>query len=50
MEWPPGSGRQQDFPEIDRAAWFTLKEAKEKITQGQLGFIAELEQILAQKI
>ena len=50
MEWPPNSGRQQEFPEVDRAAWFTLDEAKEKITQGQLGFLAELEQILTPRI
>ena len=46
LEWPPNSGRQQEFPEIDRAAWFTLNEAKEKIIPGQLGFLAELEQLL----
>ena len=49
LEWPPGSGRQVEFPEVDRAAWFTLEEAKEKINQGQLGFLEELEQILAQR-
>lgn len=46
MEWPPGSGRQQEFPEVDRAAWFSLEEAKQKINQGQLGFLEELQQIL----
>jgi len=38
LEWPPQSGRMQSFPEIDRAAWFTLPEAREKIlpSQGQI--------------
>lgn len=49
LEWPPGSGRQQDFPEVDRAAWFTLDEAKAKITPGQMGFLEELQQIWEHK-
>ena len=38
LEWPPRSGRMQSFPEIDRACWFTLPEAREKIlpSQGQI--------------
>lgn len=47
LEWPPGSGRQMEFPEVDRAAWFPLEEAKAKISRGQLGFLDELEQILS---
>ncbi len=35
MEWPPRSGRSQSFPEIDRAAWFTLVEARERILASQ---------------
>lgn len=35
LEWPPHSGRRQEFPEIDRAAWFPLKRAAEKILAGQ---------------
>jgi predicted NUDIX family NTP pyrophosphohydrolase len=35
IEWPPRSGRVQAFPEIDRAAWFTLDEARVKIVAGQ---------------
>lgn len=46
MEWPPRSGRQQEFPEIDRAAWFTLEQAREKIVPGQVGFLKELEVLL----
>ena len=49
MEWPPGSGRRQEFPEVDRAAWFPLDEAKAKIIPGQVEFLKELEQILAQQ-
>lgn len=42
MEWPPGSGRQQSFPEVDRASWFGLTEAKRRITPGQLPLLVEL--------
>ncbi|PPD44034.1 MAG: NUDIX hydrolase [Methylocystis sp.] len=35
IEWPPGSGRRIDIPEIDRAGWFTLAAAMAKITKGQ---------------
>ncbi len=46
MEWPPRSGRQQEFLEIDKAAWFTLEEAKVKMIKGQVGFLEELEEVL----
>ncbi len=46
MEWPPHSGRQQEFPEVDRAGWFTIPVAKGKIGKGQAGFLDELEEIL----
>jgi predicted NUDIX family NTP pyrophosphohydrolase len=46
MEWPPHSGRQQEFPEVDRAGWFSIPVAKEKIVKGQAGFLDELNQIL----
>jgi predicted NUDIX family NTP pyrophosphohydrolase len=42
MEWPPKSGRMQQFPEVDRAAWFRLSEARERIVKGQLGFLDQL--------
>ncbi len=45
MEWPPRSGKQQEFPEVDRAGWFIISVAKEKIIKGQTGFIDELYQI-----
>lgn len=47
LEWPPRSGRMRSFPEIDRAAWFTLGEARSKITKGQSALLDELEQLLA---
>jgi len=45
LEWPPRSGRRQEFPEVDRAAWFTLDEAREKILKGQAPFLHDLERI-----
>lgn len=43
MEWPPKSRSKKSFPEIDKAAWFKLDEAADKIIPGQASFIAELE-------
>jgi predicted NUDIX family NTP pyrophosphohydrolase len=42
MEWPPRSGRQQAFPEADRAAWFDMDQAKQKILKGQIGLLLDL--------
>ncbi|HSB17297.1 MAG TPA: NUDIX domain-containing protein [Bryobacteraceae bacterium] len=42
MEWPKGSGRMQEFPEIDRGGWFTLTVARRKILKGQVGFLDRL--------
>ena len=42
MEWPPQSGKQSEFPEVDRAEWFSINMAKTKILRGQAGFIDEL--------
>ena len=47
MEWPPRSGRLQRFPEIDRAAWFALTEARERLQPGQVPFLDELAEKLA---
>jgi predicted NUDIX family NTP pyrophosphohydrolase len=47
MEWPPRSGRTQEFPEVDRAGWFGPEEARRKILRGQLGFLDRLEERLA---
>jgi predicted NUDIX family NTP pyrophosphohydrolase len=46
MEWPPRSGKQQAFPEIDRAAWFGLDEARVKILPAQVPLLAELERLI----
>lgn len=45
MEWPPGSGRQQQFPEVDRVSWFPLDLARTKILKGQAGLLEQLEMI-----
>jgi predicted NUDIX family NTP pyrophosphohydrolase len=42
MEWPPRSGKQQEFPEVDRAEWFEIETAKTKILKGQTPFIDRL--------
>jgi predicted NUDIX family NTP pyrophosphohydrolase len=46
MEWPPKSGRQAQFPEVDRGEWFGLVQARIKITPGQAGFLQQLEALL----
>ena len=42
LEWPPGSGRMREFPEVDRAEWLTLEAAMRKILPGQAPFLREL--------
>ena len=42
MEWPPRSGRQQQFPEVDRAEWFTIDNAKRKINKAQIALLDQL--------
>ena len=44
MEWPPRSGRRQEFPEIDRAEWFALARAREKLLPAQAAFLDRLEE------
>lgn len=46
MEWPPRSGRQQDFPEVDRAEWFDLETARTKINPSQAAFIQQIEKLV----
>ena len=46
LEWPPRSGRMQAFPEVDRAQWFDLVVARDKINPAQRGLIDELERLL----
>jgi predicted NUDIX family NTP pyrophosphohydrolase len=42
MEWPPKSGQQQEFPEVDKAAWFSLGKAKTKLVKGQVALLENL--------
>jgi len=42
IEWPPKSGNWKSYPEIDRAEWFNIKTAKEKINPAQVAFLEEL--------
>jgi predicted NUDIX family NTP pyrophosphohydrolase len=42
LEWPPKSGRKRQFPEVDRAEWFTPADARRKILPGQVEFIGRL--------
>jgi predicted NUDIX family NTP pyrophosphohydrolase len=46
MEWPPRSGRQQEFPEVDRAGWFSINEAKRIINPAQISFLEELQRAI----
>ena len=46
MEWPPGSGDTEEFPEVDRAAWFDVEAARRKLLRGQIGFIDRLSELL----
>jgi predicted NUDIX family NTP pyrophosphohydrolase len=46
LEWPPRSGQLQSFPEVDRAAWFSIGEARRKILKGQLVFLDRLVETL----
>jgi predicted NUDIX family NTP pyrophosphohydrolase len=42
IEWPRGSGRMREFPEVDRAEWFGLGTARRKLVRGQLGLLDAL--------
>lgn len=42
MEWPPRSGSEREFPEVDRAEWFGEAEARRRILPGQLPFLDRL--------
>jgi len=42
MEWPPKSGQKKEFPEVDRAGWFEIPEARKRILAAQIGFIDQL--------
>jgi predicted NUDIX family NTP pyrophosphohydrolase len=44
MEWPPRSGRLQTFPEVDRAEWFSIEDARRKINKAQIALLDQLSQ------
>jgi predicted NUDIX family NTP pyrophosphohydrolase len=44
-EWPPRSGRRVEFPEVDRAAWFSLTEARTRINPAQAAFLDRLREL-----
>ena len=46
LEWPPRSGRLQTFPEVDRAGWFALDAAREKLLDAQAPFLDRLAAIV----
>ncbi|HEY4844728.1 MAG TPA: NUDIX domain-containing protein [Candidatus Dormibacteraeota bacterium] len=46
LEWPPRSGRMQQFPEVDRAGWFDMDAARSKLLPAQREFIDRLEALL----
>jgi predicted NUDIX family NTP pyrophosphohydrolase len=49
LEWPPKSGKVREFPEVDRAGWFSLAEARRKILQSQESFLDRLAERLGIK-
>ena len=46
LEWPPRSGQLQNFPEVDRAAWFSIDLARQRLLRGQLVFLDRLVEAL----
>ena len=50
MEWPPKSGEQIEFPEIDRAAWVPLLDAPRKMHKGQDVFVERLAEVLGERL
>ncbi|ADV46173.1 NUDIX hydrolase [Nitratifractor salsuginis] len=46
LEWPPHSGKEESFPEVDRAAWMPLERAREILVKSQLPFLDRLEEKL----
>ena len=50
MEWPPKTGRKQEFPEVDRAGWFTPGVAREKLTKGQVAAIDMLREKIGDEL
>jgi predicted NUDIX family NTP pyrophosphohydrolase len=50
MEWPPKSGKKQEFPENDKAAWVLLATAQQKLVKGQVPLLEALASTLGQKL
>jgi len=50
MEWPPKSGKKQEFPENDKAAWVSLTTARQKVAKGQVAIIEKLAEQLGQPL
>ncbi|MEP7061513.1 MAG: NUDIX domain-containing protein [Betaproteobacteria bacterium] len=50
MEWPPRSGKEQHFAEVDRAQWFPLPEALKRVLGGQRGLLEELRERIANRL
>ncbi len=49
LEWPKGSGRMREFPEVDRAGWFDLDTAREKLVKGQAPFLQALAALVRER-
>jgi predicted NUDIX family NTP pyrophosphohydrolase len=49
LEWPPKSGRRQSFPEVDRAAWFNIDQARSKLLRGQVPLLEALLSMIQSK-
>jgi predicted NUDIX family NTP pyrophosphohydrolase len=50
MEWPPRTGKMQQFPEIDRVAWFSIEAAGEKVFEAQQVFLQRLQRAVSDKL
>jgi predicted NUDIX family NTP pyrophosphohydrolase len=48
MQWPPKSGRMQAFPEVDRAEWFDLNQARDKVNIGQIPLLERLQDVIGE--
>jgi predicted NUDIX family NTP pyrophosphohydrolase len=46
MEWPPKSGKEEEFPEIDKVEWFSIPDAERKILPGQAPFLQQLQALV----
>lgn len=49
LEWPPRSGQRREFPEVDKACWFSIHEARAKMKPEQLVFLERLQEMLKQQ-